>query len=186
MSHNKLNPFLIAAFAALTLALTLIPARSAAAWDEVCVHLPLWHSAYVAHVVVAHDYDFRHSMPRRFPEKPPQSLLANDQWKTVWDEYHNAPGHTVTRRSGDAGKTIHSGKFGVNSHRCVRVRHIRQGHGFAVYVVSAGASAVAHCATDGNTRERYYKQQNRPHRKLWFRATGTDWHPRCHYWRQTN
>lgn len=156
----------------------VLPAPPAVAWDEVCVHFPQWKTWYTGHFSVVHDHSFhKFGMPSHIPDSFNRDLDR--------DFAVAAPRHTVKRGARPADHALHSDNFGMNSSRCVDIRHIPEGEGFAVYVRTS-TGPLAHCATHRSNPDMYYKQAKRPHRKIWWRGTGVAWSPSCHFWRESN
>lgn len=159
---------------AFALAVTQPLAPSAKAWDEVCVHFPIWKAAFLGNFGVVHGFSTAYGrIPNSYHDPD-----TNSFWKLPDDL---GGWHGIR-----AGGAIMSGTFGANDTRCVSIRHLPEGEPFFVFVDPDGNPAAALCSTHGSNPNQWYLQQNRPYRKIWWEAGGAVWSPYCNYWRETN
>ena len=159
---KKITPLMLAVLTTLALA----PLQEAAAWQRVCMKLPLWQTWFAAHfhVIVGFDtsdgrlpgaegYYLRNQLPKE---------LGGDPEKYAWGSPRKSP------------------SFRVNQSRCVSIEHVADGEPFFVYVQAAVGKAVV-CKTHHTNPNPWYHQQNRPYQELWYKAWGTSGHPRCEF-----
>ena len=156
----------------------LMPVAPAAAWDEVCVHFPLWKTAFAGDFAVVYDYDFRGTgLPSHFPSRRYSPSGGNLPITT--------PHHLINYKSKPATVATISGTFGAGKTRCVTIGKIRNGQDFTVFVRTT-LGTVAHCSTHSSNPNKWYTQQQRPFRKIWWQSWGVVGSPTCQYWRETN
>ena len=167
---KKITPLMLAVLTtALTLALA--PAQDAAAWQRVCMKLPLWKAWYSAKFYVVYDFDTRNGrLPGLMLSKaghvriPLPSNLGGDPEKLA-QAFRVSP------------------TFAVNQSRCVSIKHLSYGSPFLVYVQVAGGTAAV-CETHHTNPNPWYRKQKRPYKDLWYDAWGASLHPRCAFVRE--
>ena len=151
-----------------------VPAPSALAWEEACVRFPL--VPFTGHLAVAHDFDFARGMPDKIPARLKHGLPV----------MMSAPAHTVGGRGRAAETAVHSRLVVSGASRCVSIRHIPEGAGFAVYLHTSSlisGDRVAHCSTPKDNPDLWLRQQNNTPRQIYWRAAGFT-NPACHFWRE--
>ena len=166
---KKILPFIFA-FAAMAL-----PVNGAAAWERVCMKLPLWKTGYAAKLVVVHGFPTEDGIPTHqdIPgtsrDAPlPESLGGNSR-----------NGRVV------AAGGVSSGVFAVNQGRCVDITGIPEGAPFIVYVQPEGGTARL-CETHPSNPDPWYLQTTRPYQTLQYEAWGTTFNAKCKFTHEFN
>ena len=155
---KKLIPVAAAAVAMLT------PTAPAAAWDEVCIHLPLWRVGYyLESFTVAHGFDPQRGRPTEHPIN------------------YDVAGNRTNPSNG----VIVSEDIAVNQSRCVDISGVPEGEAMMMYIEVGNGPAVV-CGTHSSNPNWWYEQTDRPYRRLWYEATRTVWNPVCSYVRESN
>ena len=159
---KKTASLIFAALASLTL--TLAPARDAAAWDRVCVHLPLWKTAYSGRFHVIHSF-------KGAPGKVPNAVFVGSGAERALHALPEFGRRTDRIWSARANGQITSGNLSASKSGCVDIRGIPNGQPFFVYIYpSLGKPAL--CDPRGNNPNPWYVQQDRPRKELWHHAWG--------------
>lgn len=180
------------AAAALVVALLAFPARSAGAWDEVCVHLPLWRTAFAAHFHVVHGFDAREpGLPAAVWEIRRGALgrtYGRNVIPSIRDNLHNR--RELLNNEKTAARHIQSGSILANQTRCVSVSALPEGEPFFVLLDVHGKAGrrYVYCEIHERTARRHpwYHQMSRPYRKMVYHAWGGVGHPRCEYNNEEN
>lgn len=169
---------------AVVVAAAVVPLRSAHAWDEVCVHLPLWKAWFAAHFHVVHG----------FQAEPPG--LPSAVWEVRDDGEHQSGAHVIpsiadnlfnrrdlVKRGKTAPAQIQSGAIRANQTRCVSIRHLPQGERFFVLVNVHGQHVrpYVYCGLHPSAGHPWYEQTRRPYSKMVYHAWGAVGNPRCEY-----
>ena len=157
---------------AAALAMSLVSAPAAVAWDEVCMELPFWRVSYRGQFHVVHGFtDGR--MPGHYHSE--RGTVAGLPWELGVDNYR-----------GVADGRISSEWFTAGFSRCVSIRHLPEGTAFFVYVESHLIASFDLCSTHSSNRERYYTQRRRPYSRIWYQGTGQAGSARCDYWKESH
>ena len=165
---KKIVPFIFAVAAA------LLPAAPAAAWEQVCMKLPLGKAAFAATFTVVHGFWAHWGIPNAY-NVPGERLR-----RPVPPELNPYEGHNP------ADGAIVSGSIVVNKSKCVDISGVENGEPFIVYVDSGWYGAIRLCETHRNNPDKWYFQQNRPYRTLWYEAWGVASSPKCAFVRESN
>ena len=188
----------IAALAATTLA---APVRNAAAWSEVCVHLPAWRTWFAAHFYVVHDFDAETpGLPALVLDRPPPDAShlppiseAIEELENQWQSEARRllpwlPDVLRNNRGGlfNTGKEAYalkqSSTITAGQTRCVSIDDLRRGAPFFVLVDVHHVDGLFYCEIqeDAARRNPWYPQQNRA-RKMVYVAEGRVFNPSCYY-----
>ena len=152
----------------------VMPAAPAAAWEQVCMKLPLWKSWYSGtfHVV----YDFHTHL----------GVIPNSFYVSKTHSSTQLPdalgGSTDVRADGQ----IDSATLRVNNTKCVDISRIRNGDAFFVYIKPDVGNAAALCETHPSNPEKWYIQTSRPYRTLNYESWGGVAHPKCKFTHESN
>lgn len=163
----------IAAFAfAFVFAAALSPVRPAAAWDEICVHMP-WGTWYSGKFHVVHDFfTFSGELPGSYQDSSGR-------------HYNGLPKELGGSYRVRAQGFLSSPSLSVGRSACVSARDIPDGQAFFVYI-QADIGAAALCSTHHTNPNQWYLQQRRPFRQIWWQVGGGVRNPHCNYWMETN
>ena len=154
---KKLIPLAFAAAAA------LLPTSPAAAWEEVCMKLPLWKTWFAAHLTAVPVYN---------PDRGVDRLMPTRGYP-LYERHVPAPNEIVSRR------------IQVNQSKCVDIRTIPYGTPFIVYAhVVEGTPRL--CDTHPHNPEKWYVRTNSPYRTLWYEAWGSSSNPKCKFVYESN
>ena len=170
---KKLNSCFVAFAAALTLALT--PAQDAAAWERVCLKLPLWKTWFTADMHVVHSF-------KGVPGKVPNAVFHGPtgeprKWLESLPDFGKRTDH---RWQGRADGQIISRGIAANQERCVDIRHIPVGQPFFVYIYAhLGRNLL--CETHHTNSNPWYYQRNAGYRDIVYEAWGAVHSERCEF-----
>ena len=164
---KKIPPLALAVLTALTLALA--PARDAAAWDKICMNLPFWHTWFLGSMNVVYGFEARDgALPGRYiaqdgkTQRLPDSLNSDHSMDPAKGRYESAV-------------------IGANSSACMNVDgRISAGEPFFVYLQVSLGKAIR-CKNHHTNPNPWYRQQNRPHREIWYKGWGSAAHPNCEF-----
>ena len=158
-----LKKFIPIVFAA---AAVMLPTAPAAAWEQVCMKLPLWKTWFAGTLNVLHGF--------RAGDEIPSSYVGPDGvLQPVPAELHNSQGHNR------ADGLITSGSIRVNQSKCVDISGVAEGEPFLVYVDIGTYRGARICATHPSNPDWWYLQTRRPYRTLWYEAWGDAGSPKC-------
>ena len=168
---KKFIPAIVAAVFALT------PVHTADAWDEVCVHFPLWKTWFSGKFIVVSGFDSENdSLPAKFGPNLNRPRDFSDLIDNTTDD--------------TARGAVYSSKMVVNQSRCVSIRDVDVDERFFVFILADSASISSSvgvvCETHSSNPNRFYHQTNRPYRKIWFESWGAVWSPKCKYTHESN
>ena len=152
-------------------ALAVLPVNGAAAWERVCMKLPLWDTGYAAKFVVIHGFPAAEGLPTH--QDLPGTSRDAPLPETVGGDTRN--GRRVVAAGG-----VSSGVFIVNQTRCVDITGIAEGTPFIVYVAPEGGHARL-CETHRSNPDPWYFQTSRPYRALNYEAWGTTFNAKCEF-----
>ena len=166
---KKIPPLLLAALTALTLALA--PAQSAAAWERVCMHLPLWHTWFAARFHVVSDFSTGYHV------SVPGSIWDWERKKQLRILPHQDLGASLNNRATGFQR---SAVIGANASRCLDISAMRPGTPFIVYTHVEGGKAVL-CKTHPDNPKPWYFQAKTRYREIWYKSWGASQSPRCEF-----
>ena len=168
------------------------PVHPAAAWDEVCMRLPLWKTGFAAHFHVVHAFN---------GEQPGLPIAV---WRIVqspddheWGEYVIP---SIQRNIINGGDLFNSDKLAygqiqspdirVNQTRCVNITGLRPNEPFFVLLNVHGKSGRYYLYCDIHPSAAavnpWYNQTDRPYRKINFEARGVVGNPKCEFTHESN
>ena len=165
---KKFVPFVFA-FAAM-----LLPTAPAAAWDEVCMKLPLGKAAFSATLNVLHGFRAEWGVPSAY-DIPGERYRGGVPSELGPSQSHNPADGLIT-----------SGSIVANKSKCVDISGVREGEPFIVYVDPGWSGSARICATHPSNPDRWYFQTRRPYRTLWYEAWGAVWSPKCEFKYESN
>ena len=143
----------------------LLPAAPAAAWEQVCMKLPLWKTWFALesfHVA----YEFDPSIGR------PTGYHVHEE---VEGSRHNP-----------AAGNIRGPYIAVNQSKCVDISGLAEGTEMMIYIAVSGVTKYRVCETHPANPDWWYVQSDRPYRTLWYEAWGSTANPKCKFTYESN
>lgn len=155
--------------AGLLCAMFLMAPAPSFAWSHICLELPFWHAWFDAKFKVIYGLNMGEL----------NQINARGEYVTFWHVYKNL----------SRGSSWWSPKIQAGRKFCSSIHPIQLGEYFAVYLVPGQRSVVdggIYCT--GSYNDRYMIQSDMGHhrRKMWFRATGSYFTPKCRYKNETS
>ena len=166
---KKLSVFVV------VLAAALAPVSPAAAWQQVCMKLPLGKAAFSATLNVVHGFNPALGIPTAY--------RAHGQ-----NYHHGLPGELgpFERPNPANGLITSNGYILANQSKCVDISEVPEGDYFIVYVDPSWNGNARLCATHPSNPHRWYAQTRRPYHTLWYEAWGAVWSPECEFKYESN
>ena len=159
---------------AVALAAMLAPTAPAAAWERVCMKLPLGKAAFSATLNVLHGFKTEWGIPNSY-DVPGKSHRGGVPRELRAPDYHNPADGLIT-----------SGVIAANRSACADISAFPPGTPFVVYVDPTWAGNARVCATHPSNPDPWYLQTNRPYSTLWYEAWGAVWSPKCEFKYESN
>ena len=168
------------------------PVHSAAAWDEVCMRLPLWKTGFAAHFHVVHGFD------GDVPGLPYAVWADEEVEENYWEGGNVIPplrDELINRRDllnyqKTASDQVQSGAIRVNQTRCVNISGMYDGEPFFVLANIHGKAGknYVYCEIHPSAAavNPWYNQTDRPYRKINFEARGSVSSPKCEFTHESN
>lgn len=179
ITRSNLTAALLSALILFSLAL----ARPAAAWEQVCLHMPLGPTWFVGRFYLAHGFNpfLAHT------EGLPMKYVGED------GDHEYLPRHADINIDGRplsfssrtvADELLESSALGAGRRFCFSVRHVPEGEPLFAYVATQTEAAdVVACKTPPGDSSVWFVQTpvNQTPRKLWLRAWGSNFKLWCEY-----
>ena len=184
---KKTAAFILKIISAVSL---LLASPAASAWDEVCVN-------FTGGIIDEGRFYVVHGFPVDDDWEFPVSYYDDNGGLRLLPAWIHPEGYgrpSGVTQPAAAGR-IRSSYGPAGSTKCVSIRELDSGEPFFVYVEYLAAEGAegdeqeffwhGRCSTHASNPNWWYHQQERPYRKMMYKAAATT-EAECNYWRETN